>query len=82
MTHVTMDITLEKYSEKFKIPNDGVSKDMQHLLKDMVEALDTQSKNNMKILEMLNRELKLRPTYNEAVSHFRLNIKPEECMVL
>ena len=47
----------------------------------IIKTLDHLSVNQFRILDLLNSELKKRPTYHEAVNHFRVSIRPEDLKI-
>jgi hypothetical protein len=47
---------------------------MEHFMNEVVHILDMHVKHHFDILDVLNIELKTRPTYLQAMNHFRLNI--------
>jgi len=48
---------------------------------ELVSTLDYHASFHYKILGLLNAELKTRPTFRQAIDHFKRNVEPEEAVV-
>jgi len=67
---------MPSYSERLKIPITGVSPEMEDFLENVISILDQHVKHHFDILKTMEFELKIRPTFEQATKHFRLNVAP------
>ena len=68
---------LTSYVERLKPAEITSIENFQPFWNELITILDFHAQFHFKVLNLLNLELKTRPTYRQAVDHFRLNCKPE-----
>lgn len=72
---------MSSYAERFEFKEMEDIPGWKDFISELVPILDYHVSFHHRVLSLLNSELKTRPTYRQAVEHFRRNVKPENAVV-